>query len=262
MTKTHSPRKPNAALAWRIFFYLLGLLVLALGISMNTKAGLGVSPLISVSYSAADILGRSFANMTLLLYSAYVVVEMILHLLHSKGLACRGNPPKRKLSMALLLDALQFPLSLVFTRFLNIFDIVIPNLASDQVVGFWSTLPGRVLFLLAAICLTGIGAAFSLNMRIIPNPGDGIVQALSDSTGASVGLTKNFMDLGSVALTCVVSLACTRNLIGIGLGTVLCVIGVGRVIAVFNHLCRTKTLTLAGLDPFPKLSVEKGAAAS
>lgn len=227
---------------------------------MNTKAELGVSPLISVSYSAAAILGQNFADTTLLLYSAYVVVEMILHLLHSKGLACRGNPPKRKLSMTLLLDALQFPLSLVFTRFLSLFDILIPSLTSPQVVGFWSTLPGRILFLLAAICLTGIGAAFSLNMRIIPNPGDGIVQALSDSAGASVGLTKNILDLSSVALTCVISLACTGHLIGIGLGTVLCVIGVGRVIAVFNHLCRTKTLTMAGLDPFPQLSAEPGPA--
>ena len=32
-------------------FYLVGLLVLALGISLNTKTGLGVSPIISVSWS-------------------------------------------------------------------------------------------------------------------------------------------------------------------------------------------------------------------
>ena len=29
-----------------------------------------------------------------------------------------------------------------------------------------------------SIILTGVGAAMSLNMRIIPNPGDGIVQAI------------------------------------------------------------------------------------
>ena len=36
-------------------FYLVGLLVLALGISLNTKTGLGVSPIISVSYSISTI---------------------------------------------------------------------------------------------------------------------------------------------------------------------------------------------------------------
>ena len=40
----------------RGIFYIVGLLVLALGIILNTKAGLGVSPIISVSYSISMIL--------------------------------------------------------------------------------------------------------------------------------------------------------------------------------------------------------------
>lgn len=31
----------------------------------------------------------------------------------------------------------------------------------------------------------------SLNMRIIPNPGDGIVQAIADFVHKGVGITKN-----------------------------------------------------------------------
>ena len=50
---------------------------------------------------------------------------------------------------------------------------------------------GRFLFLLLAIVLTGVGAAMSLNMRLIPNPGDGIVQAIADTIHKSVGFTKN-----------------------------------------------------------------------
>ena len=41
-------------------FYLVGLLVLALGISLNTKTGLGVSPIISVSYSISTIWNLNF----------------------------------------------------------------------------------------------------------------------------------------------------------------------------------------------------------
>ena len=47
---------------YRGFFYLGGLLVLALGIILNTKAGLGVSPIISVSYSISTILKSNFGN--------------------------------------------------------------------------------------------------------------------------------------------------------------------------------------------------------
>jgi hypothetical protein len=50
---------------------------------------------------------------------------------------------------------------------------------------------GRFLFLLLAIVLTGVETAMSLNMRLIPNPGDGIVQAIADTIHKSVGFTKN-----------------------------------------------------------------------
>ena len=46
---------------YRIFFYVLGLLILALGLTLNTKAGLGVSPIISVSYSVSQILRSTLA---------------------------------------------------------------------------------------------------------------------------------------------------------------------------------------------------------
>ena len=37
----------------------------------------------------------------------------------------------------------------------------------------------RLFVLFLAIVLTGIGAATMLNMNLIPNPGDGIVQAIA-----------------------------------------------------------------------------------
>ena len=52
----------------RVTFYVAGLLILALGIILNTKSGLGVSPIISVAYSIATISGSNFGNTTFLLY--------------------------------------------------------------------------------------------------------------------------------------------------------------------------------------------------
>ena len=45
---------------YRILFYAGGLLVLALGLTLNTKTGLGVSPIISVAYSTATIFDHNF----------------------------------------------------------------------------------------------------------------------------------------------------------------------------------------------------------
>lgn len=40
---------------FRWIFYAGGLLILAMGIILNTKSGLGVSPIISVAYSISTI---------------------------------------------------------------------------------------------------------------------------------------------------------------------------------------------------------------
>lgn len=208
-------------------FYVAGLLILALGIILNTKSGLGVSPIISVAYSISTIWELNFGNTTFLLYTAFVLVEIVIHL-------ARKEKPA-----ILLLDALQLPLSLIFTRFMNLFSAWIP--AAGE--AFLSKLP----VLVAGIVLTGIGAAMSLNMRIIPNPGDGIVQALADCAGKPVGLTKNCFDLFNICITISVGLIFAGQLVGVGLGTVLAVIGVGRVIAAFNHFCMEKMLTAAKL---------------
>ena len=218
---------------YRSLIYGTGLLILAFGLALNTKTGLGVSPIISVSYSISDIFQLNFGNMTLLLYSTFVVIEIILHLIRS------FRKKERNLKHILLLDVLQIPLSIIFTRFLNLFASLIPDLYTEG-AGLGERLVIRVLFLILAICCTGIGAAMSLNMRIVPNPGDGIVQAISDTAGKNLGLVKNCFDLTNIAIAVLLSLTLAGHLSGVGVGTILAMIGVGRVIALFNHFTYKK----------------------
>lgn len=227
---------------FRVIFYISGLLILALGIILNTKSGLGVSPIISVSYSTSQITGFNFGNMTFLLYGIFVIIELILHIFNykqNKNNSSENETSKRKLSVILLTDILQFPLSLIFTRFMNLFSDLIPTPS----YGFLS----QLAVLLLGIIFTGIGAAMSLNMRLIPNPGDGIVQAISDCIRKSVGFTKNCFDLANICVTIAVGLLFSHRLIGIGLGTIISVLGVGRVIALFNHLFMDKMLKITNL---------------
>lgn len=228
------------------------MLILAMGLTLNTKAGLGVSPIISVSYSISEITHHNFGNMTMLLYCSFVVVEIILHLFREKryekeshNMLEHANKVDRKLIF--IMDLLQIPLSIIFTRFLNLFSAVLPAFSEqyDHTVKQWIL---RFLILLLALILTGIGAAMSLNMRIVPNPGDGIVQAIADCIHKSVGFTKNCFDLFNVTLTIIISLVCTGRLHGVGIGTVLAVIGVGRTIAIFNHFTKEKLTKLACVE--------------
>lgn len=209
---------------YRWTFYLLGLLILAVGITLNTKTGQGVTPIVSVSYCFSQLTGLNFGNTTLLLYCLFVAAQFVL-----KGRKARWT------------DLLQVPLSMVFTRFMNLFD----RLLDFEPQSVFSTL---VMLALAILC-TGVGAAMSVNMHLVPNPGDGIVAALAERTGKEMGLVKNCFDLGNVCLTLAMGFAFGQPFCGIGVGTVLAMIGVGRVVALFNHLCRAPLGRLAGVEP-------------
>ena len=130
---------------------------------------------------------------------------------------------------------LQLPLSLVFTRCMNLVSDLLPVFETACPGAFWGGIWGRLCLLVLAIVLTGIGAALTLNMRLIPNPGDGIVQAIADFFGKPMGTAKNLTDLCCVALAAAITLCVAHKLIGIGLGTVLAALTTGRVIALFNH---------------------------
>ncbi len=192
--------------------------ILALGLTLNTKANLGVSPIISVPYSISQITGLNFGDLTFVVYAMFVVVQIIIHI--------RLKNHKRIAS-----DILQLPLSLIFTRLLNIFTVHIPT---SQNLGI------RFIILTFAIICTGIGAAMSLSMQIVPNPGDGIVQALAERFDKSVGITKNLFDCLNLSITLCISLFIAHQIVGVGIGTVIAVVGVGRVIALFNHIFESK----------------------
>ena len=204
--------------------YCLGMLVLALGLTLNTKAGLGVSPIISIAFSVSEVWGMNFGDMTFLLYTLFVGGQFLL-----RGKRSRWT------------DLLQLPLSLAFSRVLNLYGALIPYESADHGFGM------NFLLLLAAILLTGVGVSLTVNMRLVPNPGDGIVAAVAEKLGRDQGFAKNVFDVGCVAVTCTLGLLTTGAVVGVGVGTVAAMIGVGRAISLVNRLGKEKMCLAAGL---------------
>ena len=209
----------------RWILYLMGMMILALGLTLNTKAGLGVSPIISVAYSISEIWALNFGDMTFLLYVLFVAAQLVL----------RG----RRSRPAVLL---QIPLSLVFSRVLNLYSATIPYEAADHGFGM------NFLLLLLAILFTGVGVSLTVNMKLVPNPGDGIVAAVAEKMERDQGFAKNIFDVGCVAATCALSLMTTGRVVGVGVGTVAAMIGVGRSISLVNRLGKRRMCLAAGLE--------------
>lgn len=84
----------------RWFFYFLGLLILSLGIVLNTKSQFGVTPIISLAYCYSTIKHLNFGNTSFVLYCILAVIEYVV----------KGRNFK-------LYDLLQIPLSIILTRF-------------------------------------------------------------------------------------------------------------------------------------------------
>lgn len=206
--------------------YMAGMCVLASGISLNTKTGLGVAPIVSVSFCMTEIklLPLNFGDMTFLLYVLFVAAQLPLR--------------KGRERIAVLM---QLVVSWVFGFLLNLYGAVITY--DHKLHG----LPVNLAVLALAITLTGIGACMSINMRLAPNPADGLVQVIAEKTGWSQGLTKNIFDISCVGTACVIGLVSTHRLVGIGLGTVCSMLGVGRVIALINRIVGKRMLAAAGL---------------
>lgn len=209
---------------WRGGIYLVGMTLLALGITLTTLAGLGASAIVSVPYTISRGLGLSFANLTLIFYCSFVAAEFIIN-------GTRGR----------LIDLLQIPVSIVFTRFMALF---------QGAIGYQSGyLPTDLLVLAGGILLTGIGAATAVDMMLIPNPGDGIVNSISMRSGKELGFCKNCFDLGCVTCALLIGMLFGSPLFGIGLGTLLSMLGVGRVMAIWNRAVKRRLLKLAGMNP-------------
>lgn len=209
-------------MAFRLLIYAAGLIILACGITMNTKTGMGVSPIISVPYSISEIWGLNFGNMTFIVYTIFVIIQAVL---------------MRRITLDLIL---QLPLSLAFTRFLNLFDMILPESGSY----IWE----KLLMLAVAISLTGIGIIMSVRTDFVPNPGDGIVNEIAVVIKKSMGFTKNCFDLLNLCISCSVGMIFAGHLIGIGLGTVLTMLLTGRAVALFSFIFLKPMLHACGLE--------------
>ncbi len=208
--------------AVRFCIYLVGMLLIALGVILNTKAGLGASAIISVPYTISEGTGMSLANLTLITYCVLVVLQFFV----------KGKNRQ-------WIDVLQIAVSVLVTRFMALVEWAIPYQSGN--------LPCDLGVMVLGIFFTGVGAAMAVDMQLIPNPGDGIVSSIADRTEKELGLCKNCVDVFCVACSLVTGL-CMGNLwLGVGLGTIASMVGVGRVIYVFNHLALPKLQVAAGL---------------
>ena len=203
----------------RFAVYLAGMIILAFGITLNTKTDLGVSPIISVAYTFSQITGFSLGLMTFLWYLIMIALQAVL----------LGKDFK-------LYQLLQIGVSFVTSWFINMFDAALP-----EAEVLWM----KILLLVGAVVITAVGVVLTVGMEMVPNPADGFASVLGKKLKKGLGFGKNLFDFSSIFLSLMVSLLWEGRLIGIGAGTFLTMILTGRVIALIHKYSGTLVQNIA-----------------
>lgn len=211
-------------LVTRWVIYLAGMISLAAGLTLNTKTGLGASAIVSVAHTISLCTGFTLGNITLVTYVLFIAAQFVL----------KGS--KRN-----WLDLLQLVVSVVFARVLDFMKAAVTYQSGQSLVS-------DLLLLVLSIVLTGTGAAMVLSMELVPNPADGIVNAISMRSGKEVGICKSCFDIVNVAVALLIGLFNGNALMGIGIGTVISMLCIGRYISIFNKFSRHKLRAAAGLE--------------
>ena len=193
----------------RCLFYFLGIIILSLGLVINTKTGLGVAPLLSVAFCTSTIFNVSLGSMIFLAYTICVLGQWILFKKNFK-----------------LINWLQIIISLVISSLVDFFSSII-NIVVESLFS-------SIVLLVFAIVFTGIGTALSVAMNFIPIAPDGLAHAIGDKANKGFGLGKNIFDFTCVAITIIINLIFKTPMLGIGVGTIIEMITVGRIISFAN----------------------------
>lgn len=188
-----------------------GMLVFCFGVVLNTKTGLGVAAVNNVPYTISVIEGVSLGTATMMLYLVLVAAQCLL---------------LRALPLKVMLQA---PMSVLIGWIVDFFNNHILTFEAQGVLD-------GILLLCCAIPITAAGVIAMVNTDLIPAAPDGTVNTLSQVLGWDFGRTKYTFDLAMVALSAAYALVRAGYLVGIGLGTVLSALLVGRLCRIFGRV--------------------------
>lgn len=205
----------------RILIYIIGLYVLTFGVALSIKSNLGVTPVSTLTYSLQKNIftDATLGNVTFI-YNAILVCMQIVVL--------RKNYK--------LFSLIQLPATFLFSMLIDLNVLLLHNTAFESMVI-------RVVMMLVAILLVGVGLFFVLTPKICPAPPEGFMLALHQVTGRKFSNIKVLFDSTSVIIAATIALIVSKNfgLSGVGVGTVIAALTVGKIIGVIDKIIGNKT---------------------
>lgn len=196
----------------RFFFYIVGLFLVALGISISIRSNLGVSALNALPYVLSIILNINMGIIVAVIFSLYVVFQIIILRRNFK-----------------IIQLLQFVVSILFGYFVALCNTLVS----------WIT-PTHYIMSIGLTSLSiitmGIGITMYLTANFIPLSAEGFVLVVSRKIEKKFHTCKLCFDICLVAISIATSFLFLHHLAGVREGTVLAAIFLGPVIGLCMRL--------------------------
>ena len=198
----------------RIVIFLAGLVIMACGIALSTRSGLGISPLNSLAYVCSVLTGAEMGYFTMLLYLVYVLLEIPI-----KGKSFRAA------------DLLQIPVAVLFGLLVNW------ARSLTQVI-VCSNYLQQILCTLVSIVLIAAGTVIYVIPELVCQAPEGLILSICSRWNLAFSTVKTGFDITIVVLALLVGLAFSGSVIGIREGTLIAAVGVGFMTGIFNKTIR------------------------
>lgn len=199
----------------RIVIYIGGIVLLALGGVLAIKSNLGASPISSLPLSISKVSRISLGTAAAILFTIYVVIQILIL--------------KRDFKK---IQLLQIVFAILFGQIMNFFNSII----TININNFYS----KILICILSFFITALGVVFTITANIVPVAPDGLAQVISKKAKIDFGKAKIYFDCTVVVLAVSILLLNSKGLEGLGIGTILSALLVGRIVAYINKNLKHK----------------------
>lgn len=192
----------------KYYLYFLGLNLIAVAVILNIRYDLGVAAFSSVMYSISQIYNISLGTASIICYLILVIIQCIL---------------SKKITVTFILE---IPLSFAFGWLTDLYDFIIPTLSLSLYL--------RLICYIMTMFVTAMGVFLSVKTNLILTPTDGIVKTISEVFSLPFSIVKNTFDITLVFVTIILCLINHTPFYGIGIGTILTALFIGRIISIYE----------------------------
>lgn len=200
----------------RLFYYFVGLNLIAVAVVLNIRYDFGVAAFSSVMYAISEIYHISLGTASIICYLLFVLIQCVL---------------SKKITLPYILE---IPLSFVFGFLTDLYDFFIPDMSFHIAL--------RIILFIITMFITAMGVYLCVKTDIVLTPTDGIVKTISEVFTFPFSTVKNTFDISMVITSIVLCLSHRTKLYGIGIGTVLSALFLGRIIKVYERYLPMETI--------------------